>query len=179
VLKIRRASVDDAHELSVFAARTFRQTFGAANDPERIDQYCRETYNEAAQLQEIASLDSVTLLCEQQSELVGFAQLRWSGAPACVTHHPAAEIQRFYLDGRLHGQGVASSLMRTCFFELAQRGFASAWLGVWEHNPRAIAFYRKHGFAEVGAHSFDLGGDLQRDIVMFKSLDEALRSDSV
>jgi ribosomal protein S18 acetylase RimI-like enzyme len=44
------------------------------------------------------------------------------------------------------------------------------WLGVWEHNPRAIAFYKKYGFISVGEHPFPLGGDLQRDIVMAKPL---------
>jgi ribosomal protein S18 acetylase RimI-like enzyme len=40
------------------------------------------------------------------------------------------------------------------------------WLGVWEHNPRAIAFYHKHGFVDVGDHVFLLGEDPQTDIIM-------------
>jgi ribosomal protein S18 acetylase RimI-like enzyme len=40
------------------------------------------------------------------------------------------------------------------------------WLGVWERNPKAIAFYKKFGFREVGAHVFPLGSDPQRDVVM-------------
>ena len=44
------------------------------------------------------------------------------------------------------------------------------WLGVWEQNPRAIAFYTKWGFVEVGAQTFRLGSDLQRDLVMAREL---------
>ena len=40
------------------------------------------------------------------------------------------------------------------------------WLGVWEHNPRAIAFYEKRGFRAIGAQEFLLGADRQRDLVM-------------
>ncbi len=40
------------------------------------------------------------------------------------------------------------------------------WLGVWEHNPRAVAFYRKKGFRVVGDHVFQLGSDPQRDLIM-------------
>jgi len=43
------------------------------------------------------------------------------------------------------------------------------WLGVWEHNPRAIAFYRKWGFEAVGEHVFVVGTDPQRDLVMTRS----------
>jgi ribosomal protein S18 acetylase RimI-like enzyme len=45
------------------------------------------------------------------------------------------------------------------------------WLGVWERNPRAISFYKKWGFVEEGDHTFALGGDPQRDIVMVRAVD--------
>ena len=38
-------------------------------------------------------------------------------------------------------------------------GAATIWLGVWERNLRAIAFYRKSGFADVGAHDFLFGAE--------------------
>lgn len=55
----------------------------------------------------------------------------------------------------------------------AQLRFGAAdvvWLGVWERNPRAIAFYRRSGFVEVGEHVFQLGSDPQRDVIMAKAL---------
>jgi RimJ/RimL family protein N-acetyltransferase len=42
----------------------------------------------------------------------------------------------------------------------------SIWLSVWEENPRAIAFYRKMGFRDVGAGRFLVGADLQDDRIM-------------
>jgi ribosomal protein S18 acetylase RimI-like enzyme len=45
-------------------------------------------------------------------------------------------------------------------------GAAALWLGVWERNPRALAFYRKWGFDVVGEHTFRLGDDPQRDLIM-------------
>jgi ribosomal protein S18 acetylase RimI-like enzyme len=41
---------------------------------------------------------------------------------------------------------------------------------VWERNARAQAFYRKWNFRTVGEHVFELGSDLQRDIVMERTL---------
>ena len=45
-------------------------------------------------------------------------------------------------------------------------GAKTLWLGVWEHNPRALAFYGKFGFTCVGEHTFVLGTDKQRDLIM-------------
>jgi ribosomal protein S18 acetylase RimI-like enzyme len=39
------------------------------------------------------------------------------------------------------------------------------WLGVWERNPRAIAFYAKSGFVDIGSHDFFVGADRQTDQV--------------
>jgi ribosomal protein S18 acetylase RimI-like enzyme len=56
--------------------------------------------------------------------------------------------------------------MRACLAEAEKRGHDSLWLGVWEHNPKAQAFYRKWGFVEVGTQIFQLGNDPQRDLIM-------------
>jgi ribosomal protein S18 acetylase RimI-like enzyme len=56
--------------------------------------------------------------------------------------------------------------MNACIEEMSLHRSDVVWLGVWERNPRAIAFYRKFGFREVGTHVFPLGNDPQRDIVM-------------
>jgi ribosomal protein S18 acetylase RimI-like enzyme len=49
-------------------------------------------------------------------------------------------------------------------------GGTRLWLGVWEHNLRAIGFYRKRGFVQCGAQPFLLGTDLQTDWIMNRTL---------
>jgi RimJ/RimL family protein N-acetyltransferase len=60
--------------------------------------------------------------------------------------------------------------MNACIDVMRDRRSDVVWLGVWERNPRAIAFYRKFGFVEVGDKVFPLGTDPQRDIVMARSV---------
>jgi ribosomal protein S18 acetylase RimI-like enzyme len=43
-------------------------------------------------------------------------------------------------------------------------------LGVWENNPKAIAFYTKWGFENVGVHTFVLGSEEQRDFILLKNI---------
>lgn len=133
--------------------------------------HCRTSYSEAIQAAEIANPDMLTLLSEDERQLAGFAQLRWGDAPDCVTADAAGEIQRLYVAGDWHGKGVAQQLMDACLDAMRGRGSDVVWLGVWEKNPRAIAFYRKFGFVEVGDHVFALGRDPQRDIVMARAVE--------
>jgi ribosomal protein S18 acetylase RimI-like enzyme len=41
---------------------------------------------------------------------------------------------------------------------------------VWEHNARAIAFYRKAGFEEIGLTVYVVGSDAQTDRVFMTPL---------
>ena len=145
------------------AART--STYAADNRPEDIAEHLARSFGPAQQAREIGDPALVTLLAERDGALVGFAQLRWGAPPVAVTSRDAVEIQRFYVDRPWHRRGVAQALMGAA---LAEAG-AAAWLGVWERNPRAIAFYRKLGFVEVGSQEFLLGSDRQRDVVMLRT----------
>jgi hypothetical protein len=85
----------------------------------------------------------VTFVCEEGGTLIAFAQLRWTAAPSCVTAIDPGEIQRLYVARSWHGKGMAQALMAACLKEMERRASDVGWLGVWERNPQAIAFYKK------------------------------------
>ncbi len=167
---VRKARLGDAKNLAELAEVTFRATFDSMNTTKHMELHCRSSYAEQIQAAEILSSEIVTLLSEHEGNLVGYAQLRWGEAPACVSATCPMEIQRLYVVEDWHGQGVAQRLMNACIDEMKQHGSAAVWLGVWERNPRAISFYKKFGFVAVGEHTFPLGGDPQRDIVMVRTI---------
>jgi ribosomal protein S18 acetylase RimI-like enzyme len=170
---IRRAHRLDAKQLSALAEQTFRDSFAAMNTPEDMALHCRTSYSELIQAEEISNPNMVTLLCEQGQTLIGFAQLRWGEAPSCVVADAPGEIQRLYVVNDWHGKGVARDLMNACIDEISSHRSDVVWLGVWERNPRAIAFYRKLGFLEVGERVFPLGSDPQRDLVMARPVTDS------
>jgi ribosomal protein S18 acetylase RimI-like enzyme len=155
---IRRASLGDAARLAELAARTFHDTFAVHNRAEDMDAYMSTAYGEAIQREELADRDRITLLVEENGVLIGYAQLRLS--------IPEIEIGRFYVDRGYHGRGIAQSLMNAIFDLARDLGATRIWLGVWERNARAIAFYEKCGFRDCGSQPFLLGSDLQTDRVM-------------
>jgi GNAT superfamily N-acetyltransferase len=163
---IRRAYPGDAAELAELAARTYRQAFAADTPPDDMAAFLVERYGVQQQGAELADPDFVTLVAEEEGRLVGFVQICRNPAPECVQDEVPVEVKRFYVDQLWHGRGVAQQLMAAVPAVARELGSAKIWLGVWERNPRAIAFYQKHGFRDVGSHDFWVGSDRQTDRVM-------------
>ncbi|MDF1504978.1 GNAT family N-acetyltransferase [Roseisolibacter sp. H3M3-2] len=174
-LRVRPASAADAEALSRLAAETFRDTFADANTPEDMARYVAGAFSPARQAAEIADASGAVLLAEDHDAagapaLVGYAQLASGPAPAAVTGPEPLELKRLYVARARHGQGVAQALMDAVLDAARARGARTLWLGVWERNPRAAAFYAKYGFGRVGAHTFVLGADAQTDWLMARPL---------
>ncbi len=165
-MHIRLGTRDDAAALAALAARTFVDAFGADTGAEDMQAHCAKAYGVAQQTAELTSPDTVTLLADDGGRLVGFAQVRRHEPPPCVTAAGVIELHRFYIDVPAHGTGVAQQLMAAVMEAAQTAGARHLWLGVWEHNPRAIRFYTKCGFVDVGSHDFVLGADRQTDRVM-------------
>lgn len=172
---IRIAQLGDAKALAALAEKTFRDTFGSMNTFEDMNLHCQSSYGESIQLAEITDPQRLTLVCELGEHLIAFAQLNWSEGPSCVPGKKPGEIQRLYVEKAWHGKGIAQDLMDACLQEMAKAGSDTVWLGVWEHNPRAIAFYQKFGFLQAGDHVFPLGTDPQRDLILTRPVEKGLK----
>jgi ribosomal protein S18 acetylase RimI-like enzyme len=169
-MRIRHGTVDDAAAVAEIAERLFVRTFLADNDPANVAEHARENFGESIQRAELADPAVTYLLLEIGHQLVAFAELKAGSSEPSVGGDAQIEIQRFYVDHAYHGGGIAAHLMDACISEAQRQGARTAWLGVWERNPRAIRFYEKGGFVDVGAKTFQLGAELQFDRVMAKRI---------
>ena len=167
---IRRARPSDAVALALMAEETFRDTFAADNSAANMDLHCSQSYGPDLQLREIVDQNLVTLVAEQGGELTAFAQVRLHAPQECVGAADSSELYRLYVLKRWHGLGVAQNILRQALATATSAGNSQIWLGVWERNARAQAFYRKHGFVLVGDQIYKVGNDPQRDLVMVAEL---------
>jgi diamine N-acetyltransferase len=163
---VRLGTPADAAALAELAAATFRDAFGADNRPEDLALHLTRSYGIAQQTAELSDPAITTLLAFVDGALAGYAQLRPGRAPACVTASHPIELWRFYVARDWHGRGLAQKLMADVVAAARGRNSGVLWLGVWERNPRAQAFYKKSGFVAVGSQTFLVGTDEQTDRVM-------------
>lgn len=169
---LRPATPADAAALAEFGERAFRDAFGAHNRPEDMDVYAALVYGVPQQSAELSDPRVTCIVAETGATLVGYAILRQvpDEVPECVTGPHPVELARLYVDQGWLGRGVGEALMRAVHDAARARGGRTLWLGVWEHNPRARAFYARWGFREAGEHPFMLGADRQRDLLLEKAL---------
>jgi GNAT superfamily N-acetyltransferase len=162
-LRLREATVADAAALAALGEQTFRETFQAFNAPEDLEAFLARTYGESIQKSELEDRANTCFLAEVSGQFVGYATLRPGPPEPCVTGERPLELARIYVLREWQGQGVAVALMDACLAEARTQGAFTLWLGVWEKNHRAQAFYRKFGFTDVGWHLFQIGQDPQHD----------------
>jgi diamine N-acetyltransferase len=167
---IRRGVAADARALAEFGARTFMEAFAADNTAADMALHLGRTFGAARQAAELADPERAYLVAEATDRLIGYALVADTPPPACVRGTRPIELLRLYVERDWFGTGLAQALIAETEREAMVRGGDTLWLGVWERNPRAIAFYRKCSFVEVGSHVFRLGDDEQTDRVMQKAL---------
>jgi len=166
IITLRHATAQDNVLLAELGARTFADTFAKDNTPENMAAYLAKSFSPDIQARELAEPGTLFLIAEQAGEPVGYARLKQGPAPDCISGAHPIEIVRFYSIQAMLGKGVGARLMQACLEEARQSGCDVVWLDVWEQNPRAIAFYNKWGFVEAGRQTFQLGDDLQHDLLL-------------
>lgn len=165
---IRKANIADINSLCEIGAKTFIETYEKENTPENLQKYLDEKFNEKQISDELSTPQTIFLLVELADEVIGYAKMRIN-----LVENPnpkALEIERIYIAKQYHGQKFGALLMQGCIDNATDNNYESLWLGVWEHNPKAIAFYQKWGFEVFGTHIFQLGDDAQTDFLMQKIL---------
>ena len=168
---IRRATPGDASLLAELGARTFSETFAADNAPEDMAAYVTSSFNPDRQAAELSDPASTFFIAEVGGVAAGYAKLHGGGPAAGVKGAKPIELVRLYVSREWLGRGVGETLMRACVDEARRSGHRTIWLGVWERNKRAQAFYRKWNFRAVGEHLFQLGSDPQTDILMERAVE--------
>ena len=167
---IRLAARADAPTLAHLARRTFIETYASETTPDDLAAYLEQALTLATWCDELGRPDHSCLLAVAGPESIGYAQLRKGFTPPCIRDAAPMELARLYVLERWIGRGVGSRLMQGALDLATTRGASALWLGVWDRNSRAIAFYRRWGFRDVGSQLFPLGGAVQTDRVMRRDL---------
>ena len=167
---VRRASIEDAKLLAELGAHTFAETFAKDNSPEDMAAYLADSFSVERLTEELTDPLSIFFIAEVDGHAAGYAKIHSGEVSSGVEGERPVELVRLYVSQEWLGRGVGQALMQRCLDDARELGFQTIWLGVWEHNGRAQAFYRKWNFHEVGEHIFQLGADPQRDIVMQRAV---------
>ncbi|MBB1283392.1 GNAT family N-acetyltransferase [Flavisolibacter sp. BT320] len=165
-LTLRPATWEDATLVADISRQTFYDTFAADNTPENMAKFLNEQFTRGKLMLEVGSPENTFLLAYADSEIAGYLKLREGRKLPCLKNTSFIEIARLYVLKDFIGKGVGRRLMQAAIDIAKEKEKEIVWLGVWEHNHRAITFYTAWGFQKFDEVDFLLGDDIQRDWLM-------------
>lgn len=171
-IQLKQATNTDLETLRTIGIETFTDTFGKFNTPENMQAYLKEAYAPALLQQELATAGSTFQLLYVDDQLAGYLKLNVGTAQSEARGDQALEVERIYIRSAFKRQGLGRYLIQYAIDQAKAQQKAVLWLGVWEHNTAAYAFYTAMGFHETGSHVFQLGTDSQRDLIMEKTISD-------
>jgi ribosomal protein S18 acetylase RimI-like enzyme len=169
-LIIRYATAEDAELVADLSRKTFHETFGSVNTKENMDKFMNEQFTREKLIREVTEPGNTFFVAFDGEVPVGYVRMREGKKFPEFGDKDSIEIARIYAVNTYIGTGVGQQLMRQCVFMAKELKKEILWLGVWEKNSRAIAFYTKWGFEKFAEHDFLLGDDLQKDWLLMKKL---------
>jgi ribosomal protein S18 acetylase RimI-like enzyme len=169
---IRRAATQDLALLGDLSVRTFREAFETFYKESDFTAFLEEAFHLEKLGRELADPACTFLFAELDGETIGYALVRQGPPEFCVKGPDPIELVRIYTLQNAVGKGVGPALMAACIEVAKACDARTLWLGVWENNPRALAFYARHGFVDVGFHHFSVGSQLDVDRILVKDLSQ-------
>ena len=172
IIEIRLATTEDAEILAKIGWQSFDEAFAdhPANHPDDMKVYMDEAFSVETIAADLRDEKTVYLIASLATEIAGYAKINFDAREDGITGENTLELCRLYALDKFIGKGIGKSLM-LALIELAKENERDTiWLGVWEFNFRAQAFYKKFGFEKCGEHVFQLGSDPQTDWLMQRKI---------
>ena len=165
-LSLREADFADLASLLDLAQTSFVQAFTEGNKPENVQAYLSQAFTPVQLEKEWRNPASTFLLASLEGKLVGYTKVNLAAAQTDVQDPESLEVARLYTLEEVWGKGVGQFLLNAALDFAKEKGKTFVWLGVWEHNARAISFYEKNRFKAFGSHPFPFGDEIQTDWLM-------------
>ncbi|OLP64747.1 Protease synthase and sporulation negative regulatory protein PAI 1 [Bacillus pumilus] len=165
-----RCNEQHVKELQKVGIDTFKETFQDQNKAEHMEDYVKTAFHSKQLLKELNHPSSQFYFVHVNGELAGYLKVNMDDAQSEDMGSDSLEIERIYIKQSFQKQGLGRYLMNQAFDVAKKYQKRDVWLGVWEHNGAAIAFYQRLGFVQTGVHAFHMGDEEQMDFIMTKTL---------
>ncbi|MBO1511373.1 GNAT family N-acetyltransferase [Metabacillus bambusae] len=167
-INIKKCTLEDSRKLQEISYETFNETFKQQNSPENMNAYLERAFNLKQLEKELSNIFSQFFFVYFNNEVAGYLKVNTNDVQS--EEMESLEIERIYIKNKYQKHGLGKYLLNKAMEIAMERNKKKIWLGVWENNENAIAFYKKMGFVQTGAHSFYMGDEEQMDFIMTKTL---------
>ncbi len=165
-ITINRLSEQDLQPLIFISKKTFDDTFRPDNKDYIIDHYLETSFTEEKMKAQLNNPNSEFYFAYSDNDVAGYLKININDAQTEAMGEDTLEIERIYVDNRYQKQGIGKHLYNKAIERAKYYHLKKVWLGVWEHNQNALAFYNRMGFKHIDSHVFQMGDEAQTDFIM-------------
>lgn len=169
---LRPCRLEDAEALALVAAATFLEAFAGVLPGSAIVQHCARHHTPAVYAKYL-SIDGVKAwlaVMREGDAPVGYSMLTPPDLPLHDLSQSDVELKRIYLFSKFQGSGVGQQMMDAAIDGGRCIGARRLLLGVFARNYRALRFYQRNGFAQVGVRTFTVGTLVCDDLILGRTL---------
>ncbi|SDX99971.1 Ribosomal protein S18 acetylase RimI [Evansella caseinilytica] len=169
-ITLKKCTLEDLGTLQEVSFETFHETFKQQNSPENMTSYLERAFCLKQLEKELSNRSSQFFFVYFNHEVAGYLKVNIDEAQSEKMGDESLEIERIYIRNSFQKHGLGKYLFNKAVEIAKENNKKKIWLGVWEKNENAIAFYKKMGFIQTGTHSFYMGDEEQTDFIMTKTL---------
>ena len=163
IIAVTENNLADLRNISI---QTFTETYADKNTEEDLALYIKNSFALDKLNAEVGNKGSSFFLAVEKDIAIGYLKINRGDAQTDLQDTDSLEIERIYVAQSHQSQGIGRLLYKKAIQVAKDLSLSYIWLGVWEHNPKAIQFYESNGFVAFDKHVFILGDDEQTDILM-------------
>jgi len=170
-IEIRLAKKEDAQFIALLGRVTFTETFGHLfRDQKDLIDYYNYTFSVQKIEDGMEKQNNIFWIAFVNQLPVGYAKLKLNSESEFIESKDICQLQKIYVLKDFLSMKIGFELQDSLLKKAKELGFNKIWLSVLDSNDRAINFYRKTGFEEIGNHDFQIGKENFEFTAMLKSM---------
>lgn len=171
MIEIRRATIEDAVQISLLGRITYTESHGKyiENKAYLLDFY-NTHYSVAKIREELNEKENLFWIVFSDELPIGFAKLSLNVIHPKFADKNSCKLQRLYILNDFIKLKIGSLLQDIILKEATDLKFTTIWLTAYYKNTKGIRFYKKYGFKEIGNIDFYVGEKNYENLVFAKKL---------
>ena len=167
---LRPAVAADALSIAVLGQQVFLDTYATDGIRPEIAREVRSLFDLDVVSALLAAPSTRCVVAERTGHLIGFAQCATDDTHTHVRADRPIKLNRLYVQERFSGTGVGTVLLARVESLARLEGSDALWLTTWVGNARALAFYPRRGYVDVGKTLYVFEDEAHENRVFAKAL---------
>ena len=163
-MKILKAELSDAKNIAALAVQVWLDTYAVTGIRDVFSNYIWTELTPESFSNKLNDKNRELYKLIEDEHLIGLIELNYDSS---YIQNPKSklEIDKLYIQENFCNRGIGGMMIDFLIMICKKKNLSSFWLSVYEKNARAIKFYEKHNFSEIGEIYFELGNEKHRNIV--------------